>query len=443
MKRGTRAPLIGLMLLVAAAAAGAQRPPGPMGGTQPGAGPGSPFPDRPPMPDRGPTAGDPFPRAGGPFDRASAAPEGGLAVAAMARRIAEAHFDRLKQLVATHPQQLELIERAPAVRGEIIAIEPSAPALEAARRHGYSIVADETIAGLGARYVTLRVPAGTSLKRALAELRRIASSTEFAANHVHVQSGPTPARAPRTAALAASSVVTGPAIGIIDGGVAATAGLPSLGHQGFARGAPAPDAHATAVASLAAGTSRIRSGSPGTPLLIADVYGNDPRGGNSLALAKALGWMATRNVPVVLISLVGPANAVVASAVRRVQGRGIHVVAPVGHAGPAAPPMFPASYQRVIAVTGVDSKNRVLIEAGRGPHLDYAAPGANIVAASLDGKLVKVRGTSFAAPLVAGRLWRATRSGDAIAALDREAIDLGPKGADKIFGRGLICGECR
>ena len=443
MKRATPVRLIGLTLLVAAAAAtGAQRPAGPMG-AQPGAGPGSRVPDRPSMPDRGPIADDPFLRAASGFDRAEAAQQGGLAIAAIARSIAEAHVKRLKQLVDAHPQVLELIDRAPAVRGEIIAIDPSEPALEAARRHGYRLVADETVNGLGTRYVTLGSPGRQSLKRALAELRRIAPATEFAANHLHVQSGEATGRELRASVLAASSVVTGSAIGIIDGGVGATAGLPTLAQQGFARGAPAPDGHATAVASLTAGVGRVRSGSPGTPLLIADIYGNDPKGGNSLALAKALGWMARRDVPVVLVSLVGPSNAIVANAIRRVQARGMHVVAPVGNAGPAAAPMFPASYQRVIAVTGVDARNRVLIEAGRGPHLDYAAPGANIVAAAPNGKLVKVRGTSFAAPLVAGRLWRAGRSGDAISALDREAIDLGPKGADRIFGRGLVCNECR
>ena len=446
MKPGAPARLIGLMLLVAAAAAaGAQRPAAPMGSAQPGAGPASPFPDRPPMPDRGPVAGDPFGRAEGGLGRAGVGQEGGLATAAMAtaRSVADAHFRRLKRLVEADPQVLELIDRTPAIRGEIVAIDPSPTALEAARRLGYRLVADETVEGLGTRYVTLGTPGRKSLKRALAELRRLAPATEFAANHLHVQSGAAAGLEQRAAALAASSVVVGSAIGIIDGGVGVADGLPGLAQRGFARGAPAPDAHATAVASLTAGLGRVRSGSPGTPLLIADIYGNDPKGGNSLALAKALGWMASRNVPVVLISLVGPSNAIVASAISRVQARGMHVVAPVGNAGPAAPPMFPASYRRVIAVTGVDARNRALIEAGRGPHLDYAAPGADIVAASPGGKLVKVRGTSFAAPLVAGRLWRAGRSGDAIAALDREAIDLGPRGADRIFGRGLVCGECR
>jgi hypothetical protein len=52
-----------------------------------------------------------------------------------------------------------------------------------------------------------------------------------------------------------------------------------------------------------------------------------------------------------------------------------------------------------------------------------------------------LRGTSFAAPLAAARL--AMLPGHSLAALDREAVDLGPAGPDKIFGRGLVCGTCR
>src|SRR3546814_7339004 len=110
--------------------------------------------------------------------------------------------------------------------------------------------------------------------------------------------------------------------------------------------------------------------------------------------------MAGRAVPVVGFSLVGPANPLVARIVEKVLARGTRIVAPVGNDGPAAPPAFPASYKGVIAVTGVDARDRALIEAGRALHLDYAAPGADIAAADVSGRLKEVRGTSYAVPLV-------------------------------------------
>ncbi|MCZ3230200.1 S8 family serine peptidase, partial [Acinetobacter baumannii] len=86
--------------------------------------------------------------------------------------------------------------------------------------------------------------------------------------------------------------------------------------------------------------------------------------------------------------------------------KGIRVVAAVGNDGPAAPPQYPASYPDVIAVTGVDAKGKALMEAGKPLHLDYAAPGADMVGAVPGGGWEVLRGTSFAAPLVAATLAR-------------------------------------
>jgi hypothetical protein len=97
-----------------------------------------------------------------------------------------------------------------------------------------------------------------------------------------------------------------------------------------------------------------------------------------------------------------------------------------------------------LAVTGVDGRNRALIEAGHALHLDYAAPGADMIAANAAGRWVRVRGTSYAAPLAAARAAAALALGaDVIPALDREAVDLGRKGPDSTYGRGLLCGTCR
>ena len=210
-------------------------------------------------------------------------------------------------------------------------------------------------------------------------------------------------------------------MGIIDGGVAAHPTLRGpIRQQGFVQGAPRPSGHGTAIASLIAGQAGMRAAAPGAPLFVADIFGSDPAGGNALALARALGWLASQRVRVVTVSLVGPSNPLVARAVAQARARGMWIVAAVGNDGRAAPPAFPASYPGVIAVTAVDGRGRVLIEAGRAAHLDYAAPGADMAAAG-PGGLVAVRGTSYAAPLVAGRLARLITRPDPIAALDAEA----------------------
>jgi hypothetical protein len=359
-------------------------------------------------------------------------------------QLARDRITRLTQFASRNRAAIELDEAGePAVRGEVLAVDPDQATMRAATEAGFTILRDERIEELDLRSVTLRPPQGWPLRKAIQRLRRIAPKGEFTPNHLLLPSG---ASMPLStgAALAAGSGAGRP-LGLIDGGVARHPSLGAVEQRGFVAGAPSPSSHGTAVASLIAGTDAPRGGAPGAPLLVADVYGHDPAGGNVVAISRALGWMAERGVPVVTISLVGPANALLARAVAASAGRGVQIVAAVGNDGPATPPAYPASYPQVISVTGVDGRNRPLIEAGRARHLDYAAPGADMAAARAEGGLMPVRGTSFAAPLVAGRLaaHRARGRAAAITALDTEARDLGRKGPDAAFGRGLICGNCR
>ncbi|OZA91651.1 MAG: hypothetical protein B7X57_09860 [Erythrobacter sp. 34-65-8] len=162
-----------------------------------------------------------------------------------------------------------------------------------------------------------------------------------------------------------------------------------------------------------------------------------------MAISKALGWLTASGCKVITISLVGPRNPLVERAVHSVRSRGIIVVAAVGNDGPAAPPAYPASYDGVLAITGVDRKGRALIEAGRALHIDYAAPGAEVYAIDAKGRGRLWRGTSFATPLAAARVAAALPSGQRWrATLDAEARDIGAKGDDEVFGRGLLCGTC-
>jgi subtilisin family serine protease len=355
-----------------------------------------------------------------------------------ATALVRARVARLRDLVAATPRVLELDpEGNPAVRGELLAVGLDEGAQAAALADGFNVIEAGVIEGAGVPYAQLAVPSGMSLAKALRTLRRIAPAAEISANQLHLPSGGTLGLAAGAAASDAGGDTA--TLGLIDGGVAASAATGPVEARGFAAGAPAASTHGTAVASLLAGAGAVRGAAPGAALLAADIYGRDPTGGNALALARAFGWLAARGAKVVTVSLVGPANPVVAATIRAVQAKGVIIVAAVGNDGPAAPPAYPASYPGVVAVTGVDARNRPLIEAGRALHLDFAAPGADMLAATPTGAPRAVRGTSFAAPLVAGRL----ASAGSLAALAAEARDLGPKGPDRMFGRGLVCGECR
>jgi minor extracellular protease Epr len=350
-------------------------------------------------------------------------------------QLASARLSRLGDLVRSNRQALEFDDRGdPAVRGEVIGVDISPAAIEAARNAGFTVTSTESIEGLGIGTVTLATPQGMTLARALKKIRSIAPG-DWSANQLHFESGTAAMQVTGVAANRGSA--SHARIGIIDGGVAEHSTLTgAIEQRGFARGAPVASAHGTAIASLIVGQGAIKGVLPGSPLLVADVYGRDPAGGNALAIARALGWMSARGIPVVSVSLVGPANPLLAKVIAAARAKGVSIVAAVGNDGPAAPPAYPASYSGVIAVTGVDGRDRALIEAGRAMHLDYAAPGADMLGAKTGGGTMRLRGTSYAAPLVAARL-------AAGASLEREAIDLGKPGPDKIYGRGLVCGDCR
>ncbi len=356
------------------------------------------------------------------------------------RQLAADRVSRLTSLVQRNRDTLELDDRGnPAVRGEVLGVDISPAGLEAASEAGFVLLDQNEIGDLGIRTARFAPPKGMPLARALKTIRKAAPG-EWSANQLHFESGaPT---LPTTGLLAASQSASAARIGMIDGGVGQHPSLSGpIEQRGFVSGAPQPSAHGTAIAALIVGQDSFRGVLPGASLLAADVYGKTPVGGNALAIAQAIGWMTGRRVTVISISLVGPSNPLLARTVSAARGRGTFIVAAVGNDGPAAPPAYPASYPGVIAVTGVDARNRPLIEAGRALHLDYAAPGADMSGARAGGGTVPLRGTSYAAPLVAARL--AGQAKPDIALLDREAVDLGKRGPDKLYGRGLICGKCR
>ncbi|MFB9049569.1 S8 family serine peptidase [Sphingobium indicum] len=353
-----------------------------------------------------------------------------LSPARLADRLVAARAVRIDNLLRRHADSVELDDRRePARRGVILLTGARAESVAALRSAGYG-VENAAIEGLDLSVTRLTVPQGRSLSRALKQVRSLAPEAQASADNLYFPSGASIGLA--AAALAETGPVRGKAAGLIDGGVARHPALSGpIEQRGFARGAPRASAHGTAVASLISGTTGIRGAAPGAPLLVADIYGDDPAGGGAFAMARALGWMAARGADVVTVSLVGPDNPLLAGAIRLARERGVSVVAAVGNDGPAAPPAYPASYAGVIAVTGIDGRGRVLPEAGRARHVDFAAPGADMNAARADGGKGKVRGTSFAAPLVAGRLF-ATGS---LAALRAEA---------KRGGRlSVVCGNCR
>jgi hypothetical protein len=343
---------------------------------------------------------------------------------------------RLQELIRENPALLETDNAGqPVRRGILIAIDPDPLSLQFAARAGFRAMSDISDPQLGIRTVQLAVPKAMNARAALKLLQRVAPRLQADFDHIFEPAGGS--LLPLQGALASAAGIPGRrSIGMIDGGVASHPSLAgaSIEQNGFA-GAPQPTGHGTAVASLLVGSQGpFRGAATGAQLYVADVYGGSRAAGSASTIVKALGWLAGHRPQVINISLVGPPDKLVERAVQAVRARGIQVVAAVGNDGPAAPPLYPASYPGVIAITAVDARGRALPEAGKPSHLDFAAPGADMAAALPGQGYAKVRGTSFAAPLAAARLLLAGSP-------ERLASEAG-RGSGRV-GRGIVCGNCR
>ena len=351
----------------------------------------------------------------------------------------------------------------PIVRDEILLFAPIEAVRDRVRSLGFVVDREQEIAGLNIHVAVLKAPTGMSAKKALRVLRDADPGGVYDYNHIYIGSGI--ASSDRLAVLKArtqespSSLSGSPQaashpvrIGLLDSGIETS--HPVFGseilHTWGCAGRVIPASHGTAVASLLVGRSEVFHGvRPDAELYAADVYCGAPTGGAVDALVAAFGWMVREKVPVINVSLVGPKNLMLERVVASLIAGGYLIVAAVGNDGPAAPPLYPASYPHVVGVTALDAHRHVLIEAAHGAQVLFAASGADMPAAALDQAYQSVRGTSFAAPIVAALLAGKMSEPDAAAAaaavdaLAESAIDLGPPGKDLTYGFGWVGSDYR
>lgn len=320
----------------------------------------------------------------------------------------------------------------PVLRGEFLALGLSDGQLRAVRAQGFTADSQAPAdATLGLDMVVLRDTRGRSEIEALQALQQAAPKATFAYQHLYLSAGDGDPGRGNTSATRPSGV-TPRRVGLIDGGVdPADPALTRARIEQHGCKTSTVSKHGTVVAA------RLVNGDPDT-LYAADLWCADRVGGATSSLVDALAWMARERVPVINISLVGPDNPVLARAVQAMIARGHVLVSAVGNDGPAAPPLFPAAYPGVIGVSGVDEHDRVLPESGSGNQVAFCASG--VVGSSRDA----LRGTSFAAPIVARRaaqLLDSPRQGAAAQIMQRLATmarDLGPPGRDMRYGYGLL-----
>jgi hypothetical protein len=350
-------------------------------------------------------------------------------------------------------------ERAAPIRflpEEIVVAGIDERTLDLLAADSFTIVERAAVGRAGRMVARLREPRNTTYAAARTRILAIAPDAIVDLNHVYrtsefgcpkgACSGPTFIAWPSHGCRAR------PLIGMIDTGV-------DLAHPAFAGRAieemsvigagrkPADNAHGTAIAALLAGAPESRTPGlvPDARVIAVAAFHLEGRAeiADAFSLTRGIDLLVERRVDIVNLSLAGDDNAVVGAAVSAAIDTGIAVVASAGNRGAGAAPAYPAAYPDVIAVTAIDVKRRLYRQAGRGEHLDFAAPGVKLWTAAGTGGRFR-SGTSYAAPFVtaalAVKLAHAPDRplGEIVYEMASQADDLGEAGRDPLYGWGLI-----
>jgi hypothetical protein len=322
---------------------------------------------------------------------------------------------------------------------------------------GYGVIAQNGLPALGYVLVTYSLPPGVSLDAALAALQTQFPTAVFAPNNLYnlaAGAGGDPARLISWKAQS-PSCGTGISVGVIDTLVdtkVATLKGRDVKARSFVADPRPPTNHGTQVSSILVGASS--NGSvpglmPHGRVVAAGVFEHNASGAvqaNTVAISTGMDWVIGEQVNVVNMSFAGPINMALLAVVQRIASKNVLLVAAAGNDGPLSPPLYPAAFPKVIAVSALDYDRNPYPYNVQGKHIAFAAPGVNLPlpVAEAGGRIDLISGTSFAAPYVSGvvALWKSSQPqggyAEAVDQLAARAIRLRPVEPDTLFGHGLI-----
>lgn len=136
---------------------------------------------------------------------------------------------------------------------------------------------------------------------------------------------------------------------------------------------------------------------PKANLVIGKVLG-DSGSGSSQSVAAGVKWAADQGVDIISMSLgSSQPDSSIKSAIQYAVGKGVYVVCAAGNDGPGPNTVdYPGRWPEVIAVASTNQAGQVSNYSSRGPEVDIAAPGEQIVSTYLNGTLAKLSGTCLA-----------------------------------------------
>jgi len=185
------------------------------------------------------------------------------------------------------------------------------------------------------------------------------------------------------------------------------------GHNFVARNSHASDdhGHGTHVAGTIAQSTNNALGAAGVAfdarLMAVKVLSADGWGTTS-DVADGIRWAADHGAQVMNLSLGGPRNSrILQRAIDYARKKGVVVVAAAGNTGSRVE--YPGGSEGVIGVSALDSHDELAWFSSRGPGVDLAAPGVDVIQQTICNggrnhceRFPSFSGTSMAAPHVAG-----------------------------------------
>jgi hypothetical protein len=205
-----------------------------------------------------------------------------------------------------------------------------------------------------------------------------------------------------------------------------------------------PHVHGTGIAGAIVSHARLMGSAPRARILAIRAFGVSQAGAasSSFVILKGLNRAAMNGAQVINMSFAGPQDPLIERGVAASASKGIVMVAASGNAGPTSPPLYPAAYPSVIAVSATDAYDKLFAASNRGSHIAVAAPGVDIFLPAPDNTYQMTSGTSFSAAYISGLAALMIernpqlRPDELRAILTTTARDLGAPGRDDLFGAG-------
>ena len=205
--------------------------------------------------------------------------------------------------------------------------------------------------------------------------------------------------------------------------------------------------HGTKVSGVAAAGTNNKEGIAGTcpncKILAAKSLNADLLGTAS-DIAGGITWATNEGAEVINLSLAAEEadSPQIKRSINRARKAGAVVVAAAGNYGKNSKTVYPAAYRDVIAVAATDRNDRRAKNSSTGDWVDVTAPGVGILSTNGSSGYKKDGGTSYSSPFVAGVAGLLAAQGRSPNEIRRRinstARDLGPRGKDEEYGRGLV-----